>query len=197
MYSIPVVAITANVDTGLLGKSAFQEVNITSITSAVTKKNYLVTDVKKLAPTIREAFRIAMSGRKGPVLIDIPKDVTAAETEYEPAAETDAALRGGHPETADGFPGSKKTANRSIVENTAVQRTADRIARAERPFILVGGGCVRANACPEVREFAAKIQAPVCDTLMGKGVFPGDDPLYTGMLGMHGTKASDVGSTVL
>ena len=175
--SIPVVAITANVDVGLLGKSAFQEVNITSVTKAVTKKNYLVKDVKDLASVIREAFRVAMTGRKGPVLVDIPKDVTSDTAEYLPLEENG--------KTEDGAVPS--------VSEKDIRLAAERIAKAQKPFILVGGGCVRADASAEVRTLAERIQAPVCDTLMGKGVFPGTDPLYTGMLGMHGTKASDLG----
>ena len=175
MDSIPVVAITANVGVSLLGKDSFQEIDIKGVTMPITKHNYIVKDVELLADTIRDAFRIARSGRKGPVLIDITKDVTAATTYFESV------------EPAHIHPVCDTIRERSIKE------AAEIIEKAKRPFVLLGGGCVLADASDEVREFVRKIDAPVCDTLMGKGVFPGDDPAYTGMLGMHGTKASNIG----
>lgn len=175
MDSIPVVAITANVGVSLLGKDSFQEIDIKGVTMPVTKHNYIVKEIEDLAPTIRDAFRIAGSGRKGPVLIDIPKDVTAATTYYESV----------EPEKL--YPVCETIQEKNLIE------AAQMIAEAQKPFILVGGGCTLSGAFEEVRTLAHKIQSPVCDTLMGKGVFSGLDPLYTGMLGMHGTKASNIG----
>lgn len=175
MDSIPVVAITANVGVSLLGKDSFQEIDIKGVTMPVTKHNYIVKEIEDLAPTIRDAFRIAGSGRKGPVLIDIPKDVTAATTYYESV----------EPEKL--YPVCETIQEKDLIE------AAQMIAEAQKPFILVGGGCTLSGAFEEVRTLAHKIQSPVCDTLMGKGVFSGLDPLYTGMLGMHGTKASNIG----
>lgn len=175
MDSIPVVAITANVGVSLLGKDSFQEIDIKGVTMPVTKHNYIVKEIEDLAPTIRDAFRIAGSGRKGPVLIDIPKDVTAATTYYESV----------EPEKL--YPVCETIQEKNLIE------AAQMIAEAQKPFILVGGGCTLSGAFGEVRTLAHKIQSPVCDTLMGKGVFSGLDPLYTGMLGMHGTKASNIG----
>ena len=173
MDSVPVVAITCNVGTALLGKDSFQEVDIAGIVMPVTKHSYIVKDVTQLADTIRKAFTIAKSGRPGPVLVDVPKDVTAAKCEYirhtitavEPKVDTIC------PEDVD----------------TAAQM----IAAAKKPFIFVGGGAVIADASEEVRALAHKIQAPVCDSLMGKGAFSGEDELYTGPVGMHGTKTSN------
>ena len=175
MDSIPVVAITSNVFVCLLGKDSFQEIDIKGVTMPVTKHNYIVKEIEDLAPTIRDAFRIAGSGRKGPVLIDIPKDVTAATTYYESV----------EPEKL--YPVCETIQEKDLIE------AAQMIAEAQKPFILVGGGCTLSGAFEEVRTLAHKIQSPVCDTLMGKGVFSGLDPLYTGMLGMHGTKASNIG----
>ena len=175
MDSIPVVAITANVAVSLLGKDSFQEIDIKGVTMPITKHNYIVKDIETLADTIRDAFRIAQSGRKGPVLIDITKDVTAAKTYYE----------------------SVKPVKIHLVCDTIrekdMKEAAEMIDAAKRPYILLGGGCVLADARDQVREFVQKVNAPVCDTLMGKGVFSGEDPLYTGMLGMHGTKTSNIG----
>ena len=175
MDSIPVVAITANVGVSLLGKDSFQEIDIKGVTMPITKHNYIVKDVDLLAPTIRDAFRIAKTGRKGPVLIDITKDVTAAKTFYESIA----------PERV--YPICEMIQEKDLMD------AVDMISRADRPFILVGGGCNLSDASAEVRELADRINAPVCDTLMGKGVFSGLDPRYTGMIGMHGTKASNIG----
>lgn len=175
MDSIPVVAITCNVGTSLLGKDSFQEVDIAGITIPVTKHNFIVKDVKNLAGVIRRAFRIARSGRPGPVLIDVTKDVTANETEYV----------GEKPEPI--LPDNSTIRDKDL--NEAVQL----INEAEKPMIFVGGGAIASNASEELLEFAEKLDAPVCDTLMGKGAFSGAHPLYAGMLGMHGTKYANFG----
>ena len=175
MDSIPVVAITANVGVSLLGKDSFQEIDIKGVTMPITKHNYIVKDIDRLADTIREAFYIAGSGRKGPVLIDITKDVTAAKTMYE------------YMEPQPIYPIC------DTIQEKSLRDAAQLIREAKRPFFLLGGGCRLSDASEEVRTFVRKVDAPVCDTLMGKGVFPGTDPLYTGMLGMHGTKASNIG----
>ncbi len=173
MDSVPVVAITCNVGTALLGKDSFQEVDIAGIVMPVTKHSYIVKDVTQLADTIRKAFTIAKSGRPGPVLVDVPKDVTAAKCEYirhtitavEPKVDT--------------------------IRQQDVDAAVQMITAAKKPFIFVGGGAVIANASEEVRTLAHRIQAPVCDSLMGKGAFSGEDELYTGPVGMHGTKTSN------
>lgn len=175
MDSIPIVAITANVSTKQLGKDSFQEVDIAGITIPITKYSTIVKDVAVLADTIRRAFVIARSGRPGPVLVDVTKDVTAALCEYE--AVTPAPI----PPATD------------RIREEDLDRAVDMINASRKPYLFVGGGAVSADAAEEVRLLAHRIQAPVCDTLMGKGVFPGTDPLYTGMLGMHGTKASNLG----
>ena len=175
MDSVPLVAITANVSTTLLGKDSFQEVDIAGITMPVTKYSTIVKDINKLADTIRRAFTIARSGRPGPVLVDVTKDVTAAVCEYKKVKPREA---------------------RPVVDKITqddLDRAAKMINRSKKPYIFVGGGAVKANAEKEVRELAHKIQAPVCDSLMGKGVMPADDPLYMGMLGMHGTKGANLG----
>ena len=173
--SIPVVAITCNVATSLLGKDSFQEVNISEVVKPITKKSYIVTDVNDLADTIREAFTVAMSGRRGPVLVDVPKDVTANKAEYcykEPIFI--------------------KPVTDSI-DNNAIMRCADLISTSKKPFIFVGGGVIASDAACELKELVYKLDAPVCDTLMGKGAFDGTDEHYFGMLGMHGTKAANFG----
>ena len=177
MDSIPVVAITCNVGVPLLGKDSFQEVDIAGVVMPITKHSFIVKDVTKLAKTLRRAFVIAKSGRPGPVLVDITKDVTAAKTEFERVEPKEV-----KPYTAE------------IVQEDLDQAAA-MIEAAKRPFIFVGGGAVAAEAWEEVRELAHKIQAPVTDSLMGNGVFSGEDEYYTGMLGMHGTKASNLGVT--
>lgn len=176
MDSIPVVAITCNVGVSLLGKDSFQEIDIAGITMPITKHNFIVKDVNKLAETIRKAFRIAQTGRPGPVLIDIPKDVTGNKTDYkpvkiEPVAPMDPA---------------------EICEKD-VDSAVAMISKAKRPYIFVGGGAVLSGASRELMEFVNKVDAPVTDSLMGKGAFPGTDSRYTGMLGMHGTKTSNYG----
>ncbi len=177
MDSSPVVAITANVGKSLLGKDSFQEVDIAGVVMPITKHSMIVKNVANLANTLRRAFRIAQSGRPGPVLVDITKDVTAAKYEYEYK----------EPE--------KIERQVNTITEEALEEAAALIRQAKRPYIFVGGGAVISGASDEVRELAHKLQVPVCDSLMGKGVFPGDDPLYTGMLGMHGTKTSNLGVT--
>ena len=174
MDSIPMVAITANVNLPLLGKDSFQEVDIAGVTMPITKHGFIVKDVTQLASTLRKAFKIAKSGRPGPVLVDITKDVTAALCEFEKKA-----------------PAAPEKVNRFTEEE--MKKAIELIQNAKKPFIYVGGGAVASEAYEEVRTFAKKIQAPVCDTLMAKGVFDGYDDLYTGMIGMHGTKTSNFG----
>lgn len=177
MDSVPMVAITCNVGTSLLGKDSFQEIDITGVTMPITKYNFIVKDVAKLAQVIRRAFAIAQTGRPGPVLVDITKDVTAAEYEYTYEA-----------------PSPVERLTDKITEE-AMDRAVEIIRKAQKPFIFVGGGAVIANASDELRAFAKKIQAPVADSLMGKGAYDGTDELYTGMVGMHGTKTSNFGIT--
>jgi acetolactate synthase-1/2/3 large subunit len=174
MDSVPMVAITCNVGRSLLGKDSFQEVDITGITMPVTKHNFIVKEVEKLAPTLRRAFTIARSGRPGPVLVDITKDVTAAETEFETMHQVLA-----RPETP--------------LCEAEIDHALSMIRAAKKPYIFVGGGCNISAASKELRTFVKKVDAPVCDSLMGKGVYDGADRLYTGMLGMHGTKTSNLG----
>ena len=175
MDSIPVVAITCNVGVSLLGKDSFQEIDIAGITMPITKHNYIVKDVDKLADTIRKAFLIARTGRPGPVLIDIPKDVTANLSEYQ-KVEIDVT-----------------DIQRKKIDEDEIETAVKMIQRAKKPYIFVGGGAVLSGASKSLVEFAHKIDAPVADSLMGKGAFPGTDELYSGMLGMHGTKASNFG----
>lgn len=177
MDSVPVVAVTCNVGVPLLGKDSFQEVDIAGVVMPITKHSFIVKDVTKLAKTLRRAFAIAKSGRPGPVLVDITKDVTAAKTEYTKV----------EPKEIKPFV--------SEIKEEDLEKAVEMIQEAKRPFIFVGGGAVAADAWKEVRELAHKIQAPVTDSLMGKGVFDGEDELYTGMLGMHGTKTSNLGVT--
>ena len=174
MDSVPMVAITCNVNLPLLGKDSFQEVDIAGVTMPITKHGYIVKDVKILAKTLRKAFRIAKSGRPGPVLVDITKDVTANTCEYGKKM----------PETEP--PVNKYT-------EADIEKALDLMQASEKPYIYVGGGAAISGAAGEVTEFAKKLDAPVCDTLMGKGAFDGHDALYTGMIGMHGTKTSNFG----
>ena len=173
--SSPVVFITCNVTEELLGKDSFQEVDIAGIVMPITKHSYIVKDIRQLADTIRKAFYIAKSGRPGPVLVDVTKDVTGALYEYQPRRPA--------------------TVNRetSEIRNEDVEKAIQMIKEAEKPYIFVGGGSVISGASKEITELAHRIQSPVCDSLMGKGAFSGEDPLYTGMLGMHGTKTSNLG----
>lgn len=174
MDSVPVVAITCNVGVPLLGKDSFQEIDIVGVTLPITKHNFIVKDVNKLADVIRDAFRIAKEGRPGPVLIDIPKDVTAKMADYEYKTPV-------VPE-----------ANKNIYSNE-IAEAIDMIKKARKPFVFVGGGSIISGASAEIVEFVEKVDAPVCDTLMGKGAFDGTNERYTGMLGMHGTKTSNFG----
>lgn len=174
MDSIPVVAITCNVTQAQLGKDSFQEIDITGVTMPITKHNFMVRDVNDLADTIRKAFHIAKSGRPGPVLIDIPKDVTASQTEYEPV----------NPETLNFDIPSKIIHSPSKDQILNVIKMID---EAERPFIYAGGGVQIAGACEELKSLAEKANIPVSMSLMGKAVFPNKHPLSMGMIGMHGT----------
>jgi len=177
MDSIPLVAITANVGVSMLGKDSFQEVDIAGVVMPVTKHSFIVKNVHELADTIRRAFKIAQTGRPGPVLVDITKDVTANLADYE-------------------YKEPEKIVNQtSTIKESDLEEVAKLIKKAKKPFIMVGGGVVAADAYKELREFAKLVDAPVCDTLMGKGVFDGNDPHYTGMVGMHGTKTSNFGVT--
>ena len=175
MDSVPMVAITANVGKSLLGRDSFQEVDIAGIVMPITKHSYIVKDISQLADTMRKAFYIAKSGRPGPVLVDVTKDVTAAKFEYTPRRPA--------------------TVNRetSEIRKADIETAVKMIKEAEKPFIFNGGGAVISGASEEITELAHRIDAPVCDSLMGKGAFFGEDPLYTGMLGMHGTKTSNLG----
>ena len=177
MDSVPVVAITCNVGNALLGKDSFQEVDIAGIVMPVTKHSYIVKDITKLADTLRNAFYIAKSGRPGPVLVDVTKDVTGNLFEYSPR----------RPATIN-----RETEN---IRKEDVDTAVEMIKASKKPYIFVGGGSVISGASKEITELAHKLQAPVCDSIMGKGAFSGEDPLYTGMLGMHGTKTSDLGVT--
>ena len=175
MDSIPMVAITCNVGVSLLGRDSFQEIDITGVTMPITKYNFIVKDIKKLADTVRRAFTIAQSGRPGPVLIDITKDVTAAEYEYTPQ---------------ESAPIERQT---DTIREEDIETALEMIRKSQKPFIFAGGGAVLSGASDELKVLAHKIQAPVADSLMGKGAFDGTDELYTGMVGMHGTKTSNFG----
>ena len=175
MDSTPLVAITANVAVSLLGRDSFQEIDIAGVTMPITKHNFIVKDIKDLAPTIRKAFHIASEGRPGPVLVDITKDVTAAKFDFEPIV----------PEVIE----PRKYTYGAQELDQAIKM----IEASEKPFIFVGGGAIASNASSELKEFAEKIDAPVTDSLMGKGAYDNTRPRYTGMLGMHGTKASNFG----
>ncbi len=177
MDSVPMVAITANVGITLLGKDSFQEIDIAGVVMPITKHSFIVKNIHELADTIRRAFKIAKSGRPGPVLVDITKDVTANLADYEYKT----------PEVIE--------RNTHTINESDIQEAVRLIKASKKPFVLVGGGATISGAYKEVREFAQKIDAPVCDTLMGKGVIDGSDSRYTGMLGMHGTKVSNFGVT--
>lgn len=171
MDSIPVVAITANVEKKNLGKDSFQEIDITGVTIPITKHNVIVKEVSELADAVREAFYIAQSGRPGPVLVDVPKDITVAEWEYEPQEP-------------------KAVGHKNTFTKADIAAAAAAINASERPFIFAGGGVIAAGAEQEIRELAKKLNAPMTTTLMGIGAIPASDPQYTGMIGMHGTKTS-------
>ena len=174
MDSSPVVAITGNVPLSLLGRDSFQEVDITGITMPITKHNYIVKDIKELADTVREAFRIAREGRPGPVLIDVPKDLQVGEVEYERA------------ETLKVLPRVDRLEERDI------DRAVEMISNSKRPMFYIGGGVIRSNASKELNEYLEKVDAPCCSTLMGLGAVSADSPRFTGMVGMHGTKLSNM-----
>ena len=177
MDSVPLVAITANVAVPLLGKDSFQEIDITGITMPITKHNFIVKNIEDLASVIRRAFKIAKSGRPGPVLVDITKDVTAAKCEYEKA-----------------IPEEVLPVENTINEND-INKAVKMLEIAKKPVFLVGGGAIMSGAQEELKKMVDLIDAPVCDTLMGKGAFSGEDPRYTGMIGMHGTKTSNFAVT--
>lgn len=174
MDSVPMVAITCNVNLPLLGKDSFQEVDIAGVTMPITKHGYIVKDVAILAETLRRAFHIAQSGRPGPVLVDVTKDVTAAVCEFTPKKPA-AAVKKSRYAQAD------------------LDAALSLIAASKKPYICIGGGVILSGASEEARAFSKRLDAPVCDTLMGKGGYDGYDPLYTGMIGMHGTKTSNLG----
>lgn len=175
MDSVPMVAITGNVTNPLLGKDSFQEVDIAGVTMPITKHNYIVKDIKDLANTIREAFQIARTGRPGPVLIDIPKDVTAAVTEYEPKA----------------IDFNKPVKRLEPVSEDKIKEVAELIMAAKRPFIYAGGGIIKACCADELNKFATLLDIPTSTSLMGIGGFDQSNPLSTGLIGMHGTVASN------
>ena len=177
MDSIPLVAITANVGVPLLGKDSFQEVDIAGVTIPITKYSTIVKDVTKLADTLRKAFKIAKSGRPGPVLVDVTKDVTSNMCEYYPVKPEEILPEMDH------------------ITPEAMDKALELIKAAEKPMIFVGGGAILSGAAEEVTEFVHKMDAPVTVSLMGHGAFPETDPLFTGMLGMHGTKTSNYAVT--
>lgn len=177
MDSVPMVAITGNVAMSLLGKDSFQEVDISGITMPITKHNYIVKDVTQLASTIREAFYIAKSGRPGPVLVDIPKDITAHLCEFE-----NEPLKVIEPQV-------------DTIQEQAIQKACELIKNSQKPLIYSGGGVIRSEAHESLLTFAEMVDAPVTTSLMGIGGFPGNHPLYTGMIGMHGSKASNLAAT--
>ncbi len=190
MDSIPVVAITCNVGRSLLGKDSFQEIDITGVTMPITKHNFIVMDIKDLAQTIREAFAIAKTGRPGPVLIDIPKDITAAETDFEPLKNiNDAEI------LANGHENIRRVITVKEPDQEQLKIAADLINKAKRPIIYAGGGVKISGAEAELFDFATKAQIPVSESLMARDCFPADNPLCTWMVGMHGTKASNMGIT--
>jgi len=174
MDSIPVVAITCNVGVNLLGKDSFQEVDIAGVTMPITKHSYIVKDINTLADTIRKAFCIAKSGRPGPVLVDVTKDVTANLCEYT------------YKEPSQVLPKMNCTKEQ-------IREALEIMKASKKPYIIVGGGAITSGASEEVRKFIDLMDAPVCDTLMGKGAVDGHSDYYTGMIGMHGTKTSNLG----
>ena len=175
MDSIPLVALTANVGVNALGKDAFQEIDIKGVTIPITKHNFICKSPEELAPTIRKAFQIAKEGRPGPVLVDMTKNATVGSCEYTKKVPD---VIGSRNYT---FPTS------------SIKKAVEMIEASEKPFVFVGGGCIASQASAPLKEFVEKIDAPVTDTLMGKGAYDGTNPRYAGMLGMHGTKASNIG----
>lgn len=191
MDSSPIVAITCNVPNNLLGKDTFQEIDITGVTMPITKQNFMVRDVKDLAKTIREAFFIAKTGRPGPVLIDILKDVTAAEVEFEPLSKENE--RNGI--LIENHSNLKRIAEINIPSEENIKKVAELINNSKRPFIYAGGGIGISGAEKELLELAEKANIPVSESLMARSSFPATHPLCTWMIGMHGTKASNMGVT--
>ena len=187
MDSIPMVAITCNVTTPLLGKDSFQEIDITGVTMPITKHSYIVRNIDQLAGAIREAFFIAKSGRPGPVLIDVPKDVTASVTDFEPLTKEELA----NFDTIHLLKNIKRINAGKTYKDSQVEEVAKLINSAVRPYIYAGGGIISSGACEEVKTFAEKANIPVGVSLMAKTAFPANHPLSTGMIGMHGTKASN------
>jgi acetolactate synthase-1/2/3 large subunit len=190
MDSIPMIAITCNVSNKLLGKDSFQEVDIAGITMPITKHNYIVKNVAALADTLDQAFVIATTGRKGPVLVDITKDVTAALCEWKPDSERGSARAPGC--ICDPRFGAKATRR---VSDGELEEAARLIAQSRAPFIYAGGGVIASEASEELLQLAERINAPVALSLMGQGAFPSRHPLFTGMIGMHGTKASNMAAS--
>ena len=174
MDSVPVVAITCNQVTDLIGKDSFQEVDILGMTMPITKHNYMIKDIKDLASTLRKAFVIAASGRPGPVLVDITKDVTAAKYEYQKEPAQVPILK-------------------PVIANVTIDEAIELMKHAKKPFIMSGGGVITSGANEELKKFVELMDAPICDTLMGKGSYPNNELYYTGMVGMHGTKATNFG----
>lgn len=174
MDSVPMIAITGNVPTPLLGKDSFQEVDIAGITLSITKHNYIVKRVEDLAPTIREAFYIAKEGRPGPVLIDVPKNVQEALYDFE------------------NMPVKEVVPVQSRLKARDLEQAAELIKASERPMCYVGGGVIRSDASGLLEKFVERIDAPVGSSLMGLGAIPPDSPRFTGMIGMHGTRLSNV-----
>ena len=187
MDSVPMVAITGNVATNLLGKDSFQEVDIAGVSMPVTKHNWIVKDVNDLAETLREAFTVARSGRPGPVLVDIPKDVTAALAEWTPAAVPTS----NNPVAFARAARLAARTERATFTDADIDTAVSLLAAAERPFVYAGGGVIISEASAELRAFVERINAPVAASLMGMGCIPANHPLATGMIGMHGTKASN------
>ena len=177
MDSIPMVAITANVAKPALGRDSFQEIDIAGVTMPITKHNFIVKEAEDIADTLREAFHIAASGRPGPVLVDITKDATAETAEYTKQTP------------------KPVTKAKTEINDADVKKVIKLINKAKKPYIFIGGGIIASNAESELKEFVEKVDAPVCDTLMGKGAFDANDSHYTGMIGMHGTKTSNFGVT--
>ena len=172
--SVPLIAITCNVGLPLLGKDSFQEIDIAGVVMPITKHSFIVKEVEELAPTLRRAFAIAMTGRRGPVLVDIVKSATSDSAEYQREEPKDI------------------TRSTDKIEEDSIDAAVKLISKARKPIIFVGGGAVSAEAGKELYEFAGKVDAPVTDSLMGKGAYPGTDEKYIGMLGMHGTKTANL-----
>jgi acetolactate synthase I/II/III large subunit len=185
MDSVPMVAITGNVPVSLLGKDSFQEVDIAGITMPITKHSYIVKDVKDLAPCLRSAFAIAATGRKGPVLVDIPKDITMALCEWEPQSQSERAAALAALEARWQPP----------IPETELAEAAAMINASRRPLLYAGGGIISAGASPELKDLAERLKAPVALSLMGHGAFPSAHPLCTGLIGMHGAKASNMAAS--